>query len=114
MTTAFAHERVVTPGARGANRLDVDVALLAEARSDLRDLRLYDAQNREVGYLLVAPRTSYTWVDGEALPIASTKNTSGFELDLGRPVLVDRIRFEGVAAPFLKRATLEGSGDRTR
>jgi hypothetical protein len=29
-------------------------------------------------------------------------------------VLIDRIRLDGIATPFLKRATLEGSGDRTR
>ncbi len=115
MTTAFAHERAVTPGARGPNRLDVDVALLAKAQPDLRDLRLHDAQNRELGYLLVPPPPPvHTWVDGSMLPVASTKNTSGFELDLGRPVLVDRLRLEGVTAPFLKRVTLEGSGDRAR
>src|SRR5205085_413445 len=37
-------ERTVTPGAKGPNRLDVDVALLAGARPpDLGDLRLHDA-----------------------------------------------------------------------
>ena len=114
MTTAFAHERVVTPGARGANRLDVDVTLLAKAQPDLRDVRLYDAQNREVGYLLVHPRKAQQWIAGTMLPVAPAKNTSGFELDLGDAIHVDRIRIDGIAAPFLKRVTLEGSGDRAR
>ncbi|HEX6098387.1 MAG TPA: DUF3999 family protein [Thermoanaerobaculia bacterium] len=115
MTTALAQERVVTPGARGPNRLDVDVALLAKTQPDLRDLRLYDAQNREIGYLLVPPPPPvHAWLDGTLLPVASTKNTSGFEADLGRAALVDRIRLDGIAAPFLKRLTLEGSGDRAR
>ncbi|HET8773452.1 MAG TPA: DUF3999 family protein [Thermoanaerobaculia bacterium] len=114
-STGFARERVVTPGARGPNRLDVDVALLAKAQPDLRDLRLHDAQDRELGYLLVPPPPPvHTWAGGSLLPVASTKNTSGFELDLGRPLLVDRLKLEGIAAPFLKRATLEGSGDRAR
>lgn len=114
-TTGLASERVVTPGARGPNRLDVDVALLAKAQPDLRDLRLHDAQDRELGYLLVPPPPPvHTWIGGTLLPVASTKNTSGFELDLGRPVLVDRLKLEGIAAPFLKRVTLEGSGDRVR
>lgn len=114
MTTALAHERTVTPGGAGPNRLNPDVTLLAGAQRDLRDLRLYDAQNREVGYLLVPPHVEDKWLSGEMLPVASTKNTSGFELDLGRPQFIDRIRFDGITPPYLKRVTLEGSGDRTR
>jgi hypothetical protein len=113
MTTALAHERAVTPGAPGPNQLKVDVALLANAQSDLRDLRLYDADNREVGYILVPPAPKHTWFPGVMLPIGTAKNTSGFELDLGEPRFVDRVRFDGIAPPFLKRVTLEGSGDRS-
>jgi hypothetical protein len=114
-TTAFAHDRIVTPGAPGANKLEVDVALLSRAQSDLRDLRLLDERNREVGYLLVPPATTAPrWVVGSMLPIATTKNTSGFEVDLGRATNVDRLKLEGIAAPFLKHITLEGSGDRAR
>ena len=114
MATAFAHERVVSVGAPGPNRLDVDVALLAKAQPDLRDLRLYDMENREVGYLLVPPRTTDEWIDGRILPAPVTKNESGFELDLGRVTTVDRLRLEGIAAPYLKHAKVSGSGDRTR
>jgi hypothetical protein len=108
-----AEERSVVPGARGANRLDPDVALLAHAKRDLGDLRLHDAQGREVPYLLIDPPPRvYNWKDGALLPVAATKKTSGFELDLGRAMPVDRIRLDGIAAPFLKRLRLEGSGDR--
>lgn len=110
-----AVQRNVTPAAAGPNRLDVDVALLSEAASDLRDLRFFDAQKREIGYILVEPKTSEPrWVDGRILPIAATKKTSGFEVDLERAEEIDRLRFAGIAAPFLKRATIEGSGDRAR
>lgn len=110
-----AVERGVTPGAAGPNRLDVDVALLSRATGDLRDVRLLDPFGREVGYLVAAPASREPrWIDGRMLPIASTKKTSGFELDLGHAEEVDRVRFEGIAAPFLKRARIEGSGDRTR
>lgn len=113
LTTALAHERMVIPAARGANRLDVDVTLLSGAQPDLRDLRLVDAQNREAGYLLVPPVTREPrWIDGTMLPVATTKNASGFEVDLGRAASVDRLKLEGIAAPFLKHVTLEGSGDR--
>jgi hypothetical protein len=111
--TAFRFERTVTVGAAGPNRLDVDVALLAGAQPGLRDVRLFDAQNREVGYLLVPPdKGQPEWIAGRVLPIASTKTTSGFEVDLGAAQLVDRLKLEGIRAPFLKRVTLEGSGDR--
>lgn len=106
-------KRAVTPAAAGPNRLDVDVALLSRATSDLRDVRIFDSENREVGYLLVEPASGDArWLDGRLLPVASTKKTSGFEADFGRAEKVDRLRFEGIAAPFLKRARVEGSGDR--
>ncbi len=114
LSTAFAHERIVNPGAPGANRLDVDVALLSKAQPDLRDLRFFDDKDREIGYLLVPPRTSEEWRNGDILPAPATKNESGFELDLGRVTNVDRLRLEGIATPYLKHAKLAGSGDRTR
>ncbi|HEU4886789.1 MAG TPA: DUF3999 family protein, partial [Thermoanaerobaculia bacterium] len=108
-------KRAVTPSAAGPNRLDVDVALLSRATTDLHDLRIVDAEQREVGYLLVEPAGGDArWVDGSRLPVASTKKSSGFELDLGRAEEIDRLRFDGIAAPFLKRARVEGSGDRAR
>ncbi|HEX6086554.1 MAG TPA: DUF3999 family protein, partial [Thermoanaerobaculia bacterium] len=111
---AFSHERPVTPGARGANRLDVDVTLLAGAQNDLRDLRLLDAQQREIGYLLVTPDAQPRWSNARLLPIAPTRKTSGFEADFGRAMTIDRVRLDGITAPFLKRVTVEGSGDRAR
>jgi Protein of unknown function (DUF3999) len=111
---AFSHERAVTPGASGANRLDVDVALLAGAQPDLRDLRLVDAQQREVGYLLVTPKGEPRWLDGRVLSIRPTKFTSGWEINLGRAANVDRVKLDGITPPYLKRVTVEGSGDRTR
>lgn len=111
--TGFRYERVVTPGGPGPNRLDVDVTLLAGAQPGLHDVRLIDAQDREVGYLLVPPEsTAPSWVAGRILPVASTKNTSGFEADLGEAIDVDRLKLDGIPAPFLKHVTLEGSGDR--
>ena len=112
---AQTQARSVTPGAAGPNRLDVDVALRAHAMPDLRDLRLIDAQQREVGYLVVEPGESASrWLEGRILPVAATKRTSGFEVDLGIARTVDRIRLEDIAAPFLKALRLEGSGDRSR
>ena len=105
--------RPITPAHAGPNRLDPDVELLAHARPDLGDLRLFDASGHAVPYLLIAPTSREPrWMDGRVLPVAATKKTSAFELDLGAVHAVDRIRIDGIATPFLKRAQLEGSGDR--
>lgn len=112
-TFAHGEERTVTPSAAGANRLDPDVALLAKAKRDLSDLRLFDAQGREVPYLRIPPPArTYSYKDGALLPVAPTKKTSGFELDLGQPLSVDRLQIEGPSTPFVKKMRLEGSGDR--
>jgi hypothetical protein len=111
---AFNFEREVRPGGKGANRLAVDVGLLSGAASPiLSDLRLYDNRGREAPYLLVPPLSpAPRWRDGRILPVAATKNTSGFEVDVGQAMLTDRLRLAGIRAPFLKRFGLEGSGDR--
>jgi Protein of unknown function (DUF3999) len=130
------YERPVQPGGRGGNRLTIDwwavavgqpfaVVSAGGAETDraravvaaggLGDLRLFDAANRAVPYLLVPPAQPVpTWISGDMLPLVATKKTSGFEVALARPMLVDRIRLDGLPARFLKRATLEGSGDRER
>lgn len=128
----FRYERELLPGAAGPNRLEPDAALLRGTaplvyapgeragelgpyRAGLADLRLFDAAGREVPYLLVAPlRTGSDWRAGNLLPIAATKTASGFEVDLGAAGTIDRIRIQGLPAPFLKRFRLEGGGDRSR
>lgn len=132
---SFRMERTVFPGAAGANRLTVDVPLLVGAErfralvagegagadrrvvatGGLGDLRLYDAAQREVPYLLVTPPSpTPVWQGGRMLAVAATDTTSGFEVDLGSVTQSDRLRLEGMPAPFLKRLRLEGSGDRER
>ena len=138
---AFRFERPIVTGGGGARRLAIDVPLLAGASpfravvrardpetraprivtlSDgLRDLRLYDANGREVGYLLVpVPTPEPVYRTAAILKIAPVDTekvkTSGFEADLGEPLLIDRLRIDGISAPFLKRVTLEASGDRQR
>ncbi len=113
--TEASIERIVEPGGPGANRLEVDVELLAGAEDGLRDLRLASAGGEEIPYLLLEPaHEGRKWKRGEILPLPRTRKTSGFEVDLGEVVMVDRVRFEGLPAPFLKRVQLEAGGDRTR
>lgn len=132
---AFRYERQVIPGGPGPNRLAVDVELLAgatpmsvasvvdgtggrtraTASGGLDDLRLFDASGGEVPFLVIAPPpVERDWIGGTLLPVAATKVSSGVEVDLGRAAGVDRLRLAGLPPPFLKRARLEGSGDRAR
>lgn len=130
----FRFERSIKATA-GANRLAIDLPLLAgsqpfavRARSvdqpgrpgwiatgGLGDLRLFDESGLEVQYLLIWPSPPFdSWRPGRVFGIAATKTTSGFEADFGAPTLLDRVRVEGLPAPFLKRALIEASGDRIR
>lgn len=124
----------VQPGAKGPNRLvlspevigagspfrvtvmaseEAGTARRAVAEGGLGDLRLFDRGGREVPYLLIAPPArEHDWRRGQVLPVKATKVSSGFEVDLGAPAMVDRLRIDGLPAPFLKRFSLEGSGDR--
>lgn len=110
----FGFERPVASAA-GPQRLRPDVPLLTGSRTRLGDLRLYDSTGREVPYLLVqsAPPPD-EWSIGSVAAIADTKTTSGFEVDFEGLATIDRVRLVGIPAPFMKRALLEGSGDRSR
>jgi len=132
----FRYERSVQPAGPGANRLllDADVVGAGQpfrvvpvagavpdsngrmpvvAEGGLGDLRLFDRAGHEVPYLLLPPeRPVANWESGAIQPLPPTKTTSGFELTLAAPKLVDRLRVEGLPQRFLKRAALSGSGDR--
>jgi Protein of unknown function (DUF3999) len=126
--TTFRYERPVQTGGSGPRRLAIDVPLLVGGSpfrggmtpgGGLTDLRFFDTNGQELQYLLVSnPPEQPVWRSAQTLAVAPvetpTLKTSGFEIDLGQPLLVDRFRVEGVSAPFLKRVRLEGSGDRAR
>jgi hypothetical protein len=124
-TPAFRFERSIVSDGAGPRRLPVDIQLLVgaapfrPASDGLRDLRIYDTNGREVGYLLVPnPPREVTFKPADVLPVASVdtkeKKTSGFEVDAGAIQMVDRFRIDGLQPPFLKRIKLEASGDRQR
>lgn len=125
---------IVTDGS-GPRRLPVDLPLLKDAAhfprleriqhrdgahwravDGLGDLRLVDADGRDVPYLLIYPRAADPgWQQGTILPIDTVPDkSSGFEVDLGTLSRIDALHVDGIRPPFLKRLTLEGSGDRTR
>jgi hypothetical protein len=125
----FRKERAIIAGGSGPNRLLIDAAVLSGSSSSwnfyqrttgsdrepmtiatggMRDLRIYDSTNREVPYLLILPPApESTWTEARLSPLAVTKKTSGFQIDLGHPMLVDGVRLEGLPAPYVKRCILE-------
>ena len=134
MGVARLERPVVTDGV-GPRRLPVDLPLMKDAapfaRLDrvrdrdiahwraadgLGDLRLFEPTGREVPYLLIYPRAGQPdWRGASVLAIEAVKDrTSGFEADLGEPARVDAVHVDGIPSPFLKRLTVEGSGDRAR
>lgn len=126
--TPFRYERPVQPGGSGPRRLAIDVPLLAGGSpfrgrvmpgAGLADLRFFDPNGQELQYLLVSnPPEQPLWRSAQTLAVAAvetpTQKTSGFEIDLGQPIVIDRFRVDGLTGPFLKRIRLEGSGDRAR
>jgi hypothetical protein len=125
--TETVYERQIATAGPGPQRLAIDAALLSGgapfrvfrrgdgyvADGGLNDLRLVAADGRPVPYLLIPPPGGErSWVGGRVLAVAATRKTSGFEIDLARPHDIDMVRVDGLPAPYLKRLTLEGSGDR--
>jgi Protein of unknown function (DUF3999) len=123
----FTRERTIHTVGPGPQKVAIDATLLeaaqpfrvthygesAIAQNGLGDLRLIDAQGRPAPHLLIYPPSREpSWTPGAILPVAATKKSSGFEADFGKADPIDAIRLEGIPAPFLKRLTLEGSGDR--
>jgi hypothetical protein len=126
--TPFRYERPVQTGGAGPRRLAIDVQLLVGGGpfrgrvmpgAGLTDLRFFDPNGQELQYLLVSnPPEQPGWRSAQTLAVApvetSSLKTSGFEIDLGQPIVIDRFRVDGITGPFLKRIRLEGSGDRAR
>jgi hypothetical protein len=126
----FRFERTIVTNGSGPRRLAIDVTLLVGAEpylardariagdrppaaSGLSDLRLFDQNGSPVPHLLLqAPPRQPQWSGAAVLPLARTEKTSGFEADFHAAEAIDAIRVSGLPVPFLKRFTLEGSGDR--
>lgn len=98
----------------GPQSLPIDLELLGGAKPTLADLRLFDATNQEVPYLLIPPsKGEPIWRDARnILTSRGDRSASGFEADLGSVLRFDRVRILGLASPFMKRLRLEASGDR--
>jgi hypothetical protein len=129
----FRYERTIIPGGEGPNRLSIDATLLSggdsgwrfqqeEAGSQreplilatggLADFRIYDASGTEIPYLFILPpKPGAEWQESRISPLAPTEKQSGLQIDLGKPLLVDRLVLNGIPAPFVKRCVLEASND---
>lgn len=130
---SFRYERTIIPGGEGPNRLSIDPTLLSggdsgwrfqreEAGSQrdpmviasggLADFRIYDASGTEIPYLFILPpKPGAEWRESRISPLAPTEKQSGFQIDLGKPLLVDRLILNGIPAPFVKRCVLEAGID---
>ena len=123
------YERRVATVGPGPQRLAIDADLVTTgapfrvlqrgerfyADDGLTDLRLVTEGGRPVPHLLIHPPSpEREWIRGSILGVAATKKNSGFEVDLRTASAVDMIRVDGLPVPYLKRLTLEGSGDRER
>lgn len=107
--------REVVPKAPGPQRLDLDAIAAGLATSpDLRELRLFDDDGKEVPYLAILPAPAEaTLIDAsQVAPIPVTKTASGFEADFGEARDADRLRIEGLPSPMMKRFRLDVSADR--
>jgi len=107
-------QREVIPAGAGPNRLDLDVEAVAATALGMRALRLHDAAGAEVPWLAIpsVPGDEHWTQARSILPIKGTKESSGFEADLGAMSEISGVNIEGLPAPFLKRFRLEASGDR--
>jgi len=64
----FRFERPIVTAA-GPQRLRIDAPILAQARRELTDLRIFDNVGREVPYLLIPPAPpSLAWAPGRVAP----------------------------------------------
>jgi hypothetical protein len=112
-TTLAVAERPIIPSGPGPQRAVVDPDLLvASADGSLADLRLRDAQGKEVPYVLVPPPASEgTWQPARFIKERPSKTSSGFVVDFGKPTAVARMRLVGLPAPFLKRCQVIAGQD---
>ncbi len=126
----FRFERTIVTNGSGPRRLAIDVPLLVgaepylgrdarmpgdrpQAASGLSDLRLFDQNGSPVPHLLLQPLPREPqWRGAAVFSLARTEKTSGFEADFHTVDTIDAIRVSGLPVPFLKRFTLEASGDR--
>ena len=85
-------------------------------RTGSTDLRLVTDGGRAGAVPAIQPPApAREWIRGSILSVAATKKTSGFEVDLGAAQRCRHDRRRRTCRfRFLKRLTLEGSGDRAR
>jgi len=87
-----------------------------DARTDLADLRLYDADGREVPYALRIRRPQDSTVAAKAEPFNQVENADGssqISLDLGETQIEhNEVEVKTSGTSFRRRVLMEGSSDR--
>lgn len=99
----------------GLLKLSVPLETLDGARSDLADLRLYDAAGHEMPFRIERPTPTPRAVRSGKnfrVTLAGNATTATFDPDLAQPL--DRVTLETPARDFIKAVALEGSNDGQR
>ena len=117
-TTAwpFVVEIQPAPTAPGLYDLTVPLQVMDRSRSDLSDLRLFDAQGKEIPYAIrirkdVDERQA---VEGSLFNQASTGDASEVSIDLGEsPLTHNEVEVETYGSNFRRRVEVDGSDNGT-
>lgn len=111
--TRFRFERQLAAPPAASVAFEADGPLLHHARPDLADLRVVDADGRQVPWRLREQHGDDRLVAATVLNRGTQEGAAVALLDFGRPRVVrDRIQLDVPLAPFVGRAELFGSDDR--
>ena len=109
----WKHVQTLRVNRTGLVRASIPLESLASARPRLEDLRLFDAQGREVPYLIerpVTPRQRMAAALGFVARLQSENTVLEFETGVTQSVAA--VRLQSPAPEFLKSVRVEGSFDR--
>ena len=108
----YVAEVTVTPADRALYEFAVPLPVMDKARDDLADLRLYDANGREIPYAIRVRRevNDAQPVTGRMFNQAAAGNASEVSVDLGEsPGEHNEVEIETAGTNFRRAVTVEGS-----
>lgn len=113
---AFLVEIQPAPSAPGLYDLTVPLQVMDRSRSDLSDLRLFDAQGKEIPYAIRIRRDvdERRAVEGNLFNQASTGEASEVSVDLGEsPLNHNEVEVDTFGSNFRRRVEVDGSDNGT-
>jgi hypothetical protein len=110
---SFRYERTLTPTGPGPATLEPDGPLFAHTRLDLGDLRILDAEGRQVPYRRLPVAAGPPVRSARLLNVGRQGRAAVALVDLGpRRFVHDQIELEVADQEFVGRVTVSGSDDR--